>query len=53
MTDAIRVKIAAYIAGNLSTEEVQAFEEAMARNTELREEVALERQLYLHLNGEL
>lgn len=52
MTDDLKVKIAAYIAGNLSSEEVDVLEEAIANNPELKEEVALERQMYLHINGE-
>ena len=52
MTDDVRVQIAAYITGNLSSEEVDKFEKAMAKDPELKEEVDLERQLYLHLNGD-
>lgn len=53
MTDDLKVKIAAYIAGNLSSEEVDILEKAMANDSELKEEVALERQIYLHLNGKI
>jgi len=51
MNDQLRLKIEAYLGDSMSPEEALAFEQQMAEDPQLKEEVLLSRQANLHLTG--
>ncbi len=52
MNDELRLKIEEYLGGIMSTSEATLFEQEMARNSELKEEVILQKQINHHLRDD-